>query len=108
MNTIDLAMSEGAWLNEVVDYAQAHGWLVYHARPARTKKGWRTPTQGDVGFPDLVLVRFDGKLVFAELKSHLGKVTPGQQQWLSALRLRWPMVYVWRPSDREEMQRVLE
>lgn len=106
-------MSEAAFTDAVIQYAQLRGWLVAHFRPCRTEKGWRTAVQGDVGFPDLVLGR-DGYLIVAELKSETGGLSIGQVRWfkqltgLSAKEIRegpWPVsspgldVYVWKPSD---------
>jgi len=51
---------------------------------------WRTAVQGDVGFPDLVLVRaprgeVGARLIFAELKAEKGKESPEQTDWLDEL-----------------------
>ena len=54
--------------------------------------------QGDgAGFPDLVLVR-KGRLLFVELKSEIGKVSPQQRKWLDDLD-KAAETYVWRPED---------
>jgi hypothetical protein len=50
-------VNERDWQSRVVGYARLRGWLVNHARPATTAGGWRTPVQGDPGFPDLALAR---------------------------------------------------
>jgi VRR-NUC domain len=79
----------------IVEAARIGGWLVHHARPARTGKGWRTPLQGDPGFPDLVLCGH-GRVLVVEIKRKPNKVTPEQTRWLAALteagvdaRLAW-------------------
>ncbi len=61
--------------------------MVHAERAAWTEKGYRTPIQGNPGWPDLVL----------ELKSATGKTSPEQKAWLAALRncgiearLFWP------------------
>jgi hypothetical protein len=101
------AMTEDQLLDSTIDLARALGWLAHHCRPARTGKGWRTPVQGDPGFPDLILVR-DGWLIAAELKSQTGRVAAGQAPWVDrldevSLRAGRPsgglLVYVWRPVD---------
>ncbi len=33
-------VSEADFQAEVVRRAELHGWLVHHARPARTERGW--------------------------------------------------------------------
>src|SRR5574340_48774 len=75
-----LAMSEDELLVAVIDLAQRTGWRCHHTR--NSKAGI---TQGDIGLPDLILVR-PPQLIFAELKSERGRVTPGQRAWLDALR----------------------
>lgn len=96
------AESEASLQSWVIEYARAHGWRVAHFRPAQTAKGWRTPVEADgKGFPDLVLVR-DGIVILAEVKSQTGPVRPEQRAWLEASG-----AYLWRPSDRPEIERVL-
>lgn len=90
-----LAMSEGELQQNVIDMAHAFGWLVSHARPARTAKGWRTATQGDVGAPDLLLAR-SGVVLHIELKTERGKLSVGQREW--AAEMEWSYI-VWLPSD---------
>lgn len=92
---------------QVMDLARILGWHhLAHFRPARTAHGWRTPMMGDVGFPDLVLVR--DRVVFAELKSDTGKLGLGQAEWLEAIREAGGEAYLWRPADLDgEVMRVL-
>ena len=98
------AMTESDLQQNVVDLAHACGWLVHHTRPAMKRDGtWRTPVQGDKGFPDLVLAR-RGKIIFLELKSQRGQPTNEQLEWLNRLAphtgLDLPVVgLVVRPSD---------
>jgi VRR-NUC domain len=62
------------------------GWRCAHFRPGRTDHGWRTAVQGDgKGFPDWVLVHDRGGVVFVELKTVKGKLTPTQEAWGEAL-----------------------
>src|SRR5690606_28778418 len=72
------------------------GWKVHHTRPARTDKGWRTPLQGDAGYPDLTMAR-RGRVVIAELKSESGRVTREQAAWLEHLSAR--VVKEYDPSN---------
>lgn len=107
MSTIIL--TERDWQRQVIELAQLHRWRVAHFRPAQTKDGWRTPVEADgKGFPDLVLVRIPGELIFAELKSDTGRLSDDQTIWLDLLRLvRGIDVYVWRPRDFDEVERRL-
>jgi hypothetical protein len=98
-----LPVTEAQFTDAVVALAKLRGWQVAHFRPAPSAKGWRTPMQGDIGFPDLVLAR-DGKVVFAELKSSTGKVGPGQRQWASAIG---PNCHLWRPGDMTRIAEIL-
>ena len=97
-------MTENQLLYAVLETAATFKWLAIHHRPARTGDSWRTATQGNgaKGFPDVVLVR--NAVVFVELKSSKGKLSPEQEVWRSAL---WDaelsgtnIAYVvWRPAD---------
>lgn len=92
-------ISENEFLGQVLQLAKLYKWQAAHFRAARTEKGWRTPVQGDAkGFPDLLLTR-EGDLLFAELKSEKGKVSPEQQQWIDALKKTGHPAEIWRPSD---------
>ncbi len=91
-----LAMSEDELEDAVIHAAQLQGWVVVHHRPARTKDGeWRTAIKGQKGFPDLCLAR-DGRVLFRELKSAKGTLTPDQLLWLEALGDHGG---VWRPQQ---------
>lgn len=57
------------------------------------------------GFPDRVLVR--DRIIFAELKRENGKPTPVQREWLNGLASAGAEVYLWVPSDLEEIGRIL-
>jgi hypothetical protein len=100
------AMSEDDLLTNTLALALARTlhWLTHHCRPAWTEKGWRTPVQGDRGFPDLILVRA-GWLLAVELKRQRERLTTTQEEWRAGFeeltatpgsRVRY---FVWRPSD---------
>jgi hypothetical protein len=99
----ELAMSEDNLKARVIDFAKLHGWKVVHYRPAKTAKGYRTPLEGDKGCPDLIMAR-DSVIIFAELKSQNGRVSPEQREWLAALGVYG---YVWRPSDLPRIEEIL-
>lgn len=100
-------MPEQGLLDSVIDLAQLRGWKVHHGRPAWSEKGWRTAIQGDAGFPDLFLAR-KPRVILAELKSDVGKLSAFQQSWMAELDA-CPGVesYVWRPAHWDEIQRIL-
>jgi hypothetical protein len=81
---------------QVVELARLLGYLVYHPYDSRHS----TP-----GFPDLTMVQLGcddrpGRIVFAELKSNDGRLTPAQCTWIAALeQCPGVEVYVWRPGD---------
>ena len=88
-------MPEAELQERVIELACLFGWLVHAERPARSQKGWRTPIQGDPGFPDLVLAR-NGVVWFVELKRADGRAGAGQNEWLHETK-----GIVWRPQDLE-------
>ena len=104
-------MSERDLKNTIVNFARNYGWLVHHDLPSQRANGsWATATQGDSGFPDLVLVHpgnttklLPAAIIYAELKTQRGKLTAGQQQWLNALQAAGQTAVVWRPSDLQDV-----
>ena len=105
--------TEKRFQDAVVQLAHIHGFKAYHTYDSRRS----TP-----GFPDLVLLR-DDILIFAELKTEKGKLSEFQKEWLSGLddfaesiEQIWcfsgrPMpirVYLWRPSDWDNIIEILK
>ena len=66
-----------------------------------------TPVGADgAGWPDLVLVAPD-RILFRELKSATGKLSPAQEAWgtrLTGVGCDWG---VWRPADWDRIVNVL-
>lgn len=104
------AGSEAAFQQQVLNLAAFYGWRSYHTHDSR---------RSQPGFPDLVLVR-GPELIFAELKTQTGRVRSEQAEWITALdevsrgvayerdpRVAFPQatvdVYVWRPSDFDDL-----
>lgn len=90
--------SEKGFQQTVIDLAHLRRWLTYHTFDSR---------HSAAGFLDLVLVRGQ-RLIFAELKSETGKLSPQQKSWFCALMAANQEVYVWRPVDWNDIQRILE
>ena len=100
--------SESDFISWLVDYAHLKHWKVAHFRPARViVKGvetWRTPVSADgKDFPDFVLARKGSKPIFIETKREDGKPTQGQLEWLEATG-----GHLFRPSDRDEIMKLLD
>ena len=102
LTEIDHLIDEKTFTGQVRGYAEMMGWLVYHCHDSR-----RSPQ----GFPDLVLVR-NPKVVFVELKTQTGRMTAPQRIWRHTLEGvahdgNTVAYYLWRPSDWEEIAKVL-
>ena len=89
-------MTEKEWQNEVQTLAAWGGWSYYHTHDSR---------RSQPGFPDLVLWR--ERVIFAELKTEKGRVRPDQKRVMNELKKAGADVYLWRPSDRDEVDAVL-
>ena len=77
------------------------GWRAHAERSAMTSKGYRTPIQGDAGYPDITAVRAP-RFLLAELKSDSGQASPNQVEWLlEAGHCPSIEVKIWSPKDRE-------
>lgn len=91
-------ITEKQFESQVKDLAKICGWKYYHT--------WRS-FHSPAGFPDCCIVR-GTRLLFAELKSEKGKVSPAQQEWLDILKATGKCeVYLWRPSQFDEIVEVL-
>jgi hypothetical protein len=98
---------EADFQRAIIQLAQLKGWRVAHFRKAQNGKGqWRTPVAADgKGFPDLVLVR--DRVIFAELKTDRGTLTPDQTEWQHALARAGAIAAVWRPREWNAIAEVL-
>lgn len=82
---------------QLVALAKLNGWRCYHTHDSR---------RSDPGFPDLVLVR--ERVIFAELKRRSGKLRLEQREWLHDLENAGAEVYLLRPDDWADIERLLE
>jgi hypothetical protein len=92
-----LRQRERDFQESVLKLAKAGGWGTYHTWASLNSTG---------GFPDLVMVKRP-RVVFAELKRQDRDPTPEQTAWLEELRACGQEAYLWRPSDWDEIERVL-
>lgn len=103
-----LKINERAFTHAVVELAHWNQWLVFHPLPAQTSRGrWVTATQGDTGFPDLVLVKPGAGIIFAELKTAVGRVSDQQRRWLDAIEMAGGESHIWRPIDINHIRKRL-
>lgn len=78
----------------VIDLARLLGWLAYHPYDSR---------RSEPGFPDLVLVHpAKGRVLYRELKSERGRLSPAQRKWISALNQAGADADVWYPRHWPE------
>jgi hypothetical protein len=84
-------MSEAQLLQTISSAASLQGWGWYHTHDSR---------HSPPGYPDLTICGY-GKLIYWELKSAKGTVSPDQQRWLDALGtvVKPPIVETIRPAD---------
>ena len=96
-------LSEKQWQAMVMNLCHVYGWRVAHFRPSLNQRGrWQTAVSGDgAGFPDLVLAHPSGDLIFAELKSEKGVLSPEQKLWAEVLGDRFVL---WKPSQFEAVR----
>ena len=99
---INKSMSEAEYLAQIISLLELLGWEYYHvfeqrAYARRTSKG----------FPDIVAIRHT-RVLFLEVKSERGKVSPEQKTWLNALKATGNEAYVLRPSDWEAVVALLK
>lgn len=110
--------SERDFTRWVLKEARSRGWLAAHLGNVQIRRGHGgipvpVPDPDAKGFPDLVLVHDQLGVVWAELKmpdrgGRPGALRPEQIVWLRALRATGETVYVWGPSDQNEIADVLD
>jgi hypothetical protein len=100
------SFSERNWQIRVQQIALQAGWHYYHAPDNKPDKYGRV--QNIVaGFPDLILVHDDGRIIFAELKKEGGRLSEWQKIWIERLKKTGNPVYVWYPHNLEEIEQIL-
>lgn len=101
-------ITEATFQRQVLQLARLCGWRTAHFRPSLNKRGeWQTAVAGDgKGFFDLVLVR--ETVLFVELKTDTGRLTPDQEAWRQAAQAAGATHHVWRPRDWPAIERTLQ
>lgn len=94
-----MRVGEAGFQAAVLDLARLGRWLVHHTPDSRRSTG--------KGFPDLVLVHALRGVLFRELKTSTGRMTPEQMGWQSALTAAGADYAVWTPADMEEIKNTL-
>ena len=90
--------SEALFLDQVKQLAVMNGWKVFHPSVHQVGNGsWRSDGRG---FPDLVLAHRERGLIFAELKTMVGRLTAEQVVWANQIQPH-AECYVWRPNQLE-------
>lgn len=108
----DNLVTEKELQESVRELADLYGWETYHQVTAVFCPHCRKPTfskRVGPGFPDLVMVHPNGRLIFAELKRQKGTVDQEQADWLRLLNTgKGREVYLWRPSDLDAIVQILQ
>jgi hypothetical protein len=90
--------TESGFQQAVIDLATLLNWKVYHTYDSR---------RSEAGYPDLTCVKGQ-RIIFAELKTDRGRVSPAQRDWLAALAgVPGVLACVWRPRDFAAIQAAL-
>lgn len=86
----DLPRNEQQLQANVVELAGWLGLAVFHSFDSRRSTG--------PGYPDLTIAG-PGGMLFAELKSSTGVLSPDQRAWRDRLRAAGQLWRLWRPAD---------
>lgn len=104
--------TEASFQQAVIEYATLKRW--HHRHDVATNAPRRCVDCGslrrlprnEAGWPDLILIRRP-RIIWAELKSDRGKLTPDQRAILAELRECNQEVFVWKPRDWPAILRIL-
>lgn len=97
MTAVRPELAETAFQAQVVKVAKLFGWWIWHDNS--------TQGRNVAGLPDLILIR--ERVIWAELKKETGRVSRAQRDVTALLHGADAEVYLWRPADLPEIQRVL-
>src|SRR6188474_2194580 len=92
--------TEARFQQRVVEAAALYGWRHCHTRKATVRSGQIATPTSVPGWPDLVLWSArHGSVMFVELKTDRGSLTPQQVEVLESLSQAGAHVAIWRPRD---------
>ncbi|HUY75735.1 MAG TPA: VRR-NUC domain-containing protein [Ktedonobacterales bacterium] len=90
--------TEASFMAAIIELATLLNWRCYHTHDSR---------RSEAGYPDLTCVKGQ-RIIFAELKTDVGRVRPAQREWLAALAgVPGVLACVWRPRDWPAIQAAL-
>ena len=97
--TIKQGMTEKQFEGQIKDLVKAfHCDKYYHTFLSK---------YSEKGFPDSTIIK-GTRLIFAELKSEKGKLSPAQTEWLELLkRCKTIEAYCWKPRQFDEITEIL-
>ena len=98
--TFKIKVTEADLREQVRDLCKLFGWDM--------KFTWSS-IHSPKGMLDLLLINREQKrVIFAELKSEKGKMTPEQQETFDELQACGQECYLWRPGDIESIASLLK
>lgn len=104
------AISEREWQATVCAHAATAGWLCYFIPDGMWRRSFANhipQSLGDRGFPDLVLVSRDGRVLFRELKKIGGTLSKYQIEWRDRLLAGGNDWDLWTPLDLDRIIAIL-
>ena len=90
-------MTEAELQNAVIDLCKLLKWRWFHPYDSR---------RSVAGWPDLVLVK--DRIIFVELKSEKGRLSPAQRQWRDDIQGAGGEWYLIRPTGLADFAKVLQ
>ena len=90
-------MTEAELQNAVIDLCKLLNWSYYHTYNSR---------RSVPGFPDMCLVK--DRIIFVELKSEKGRLSPAQRQWRDDIQGAGGEWYLIRPTGLADFAKVLQ
>jgi len=90
-------MTEAELQNAVIDLCKLLNWSYYHTYNSR---------RSVPGFPDMCLVK--DRIIFVELKSEKGRLSPAQRQWRDDIQGAGGEWYLVRPTGLADFSKVLQ